>query len=71
MVGIRKTVNICSKLITPPSDEGGGFCKAKDGGRENTSLPQSSQTLGQPPRQRGPFLVVHKEKAQQTKLLCL
>ena len=29
-----KTVNICNKLITPPSDEGGGFCNAKAGGRD-------------------------------------
>ena len=32
----------------PPSDEGGGFAKGKDGGRENftsaVSLPQSSLT---------------------------
>ena len=44
-----KTVNICSKLITPPSDEGGVFCKAKDGGRErNCSLPQSAYSADSP-----------------------
>ena len=36
---------------TPPSDEGGGFCGAKDGGRD--SLPHR---FAEPPRQRGPYI---------------
>jgi len=51
-----------SNVVLPPSDEGGGFCKAKDGGREDMktlqklpffSLPQSRFTR-QLPRQREP-----------------
>ena len=29
-------------LRTPPSDEGGGFCEAKDGGRERQKLYKST-----------------------------
>ena len=49
----------------PPSDEGGGFCEAKDGGRENERFttpqsgcsPDSSPDKGSPwcGRRRGPL----------------
>ena len=49
------------KQLSPPSDEGGGFCEAKDEGREGVklqenatfSLPQSRYAR-QLPRQREP-----------------
>ena len=47
--------------VEPPSDEGGGFCKAKDGGREQqkgatkaTFLSFSFAYAQQLPRQREP-----------------
>jgi hypothetical protein len=32
-----------SNVVLPPSDEGGGFCKAKDGGREDMKILQKLQ----------------------------
>ena len=47
--------------VEPPSDEGGGFCEAKDGGREQqkdatnvTILSLSFANAQQLPRQREP-----------------
>ena len=32
------TLKVSINLNPPPSDEGGGFCVAKDGGRENALI---------------------------------